>query len=250
MRKNKTKKSSKISKKLIIAAIVSTAVFMIVSVTVFYTLFYRKSDTYEIMFPDLVGSYEEDIKPNEKFEIKKNYVFSDIYPKGVVISQSPNGLTTQKIPIGTTPVLTVNISLGKESFVMPDLTGKTPVEAQRILRQMQCKSQIVRIYDDSGKIILETVTGSYPEANQTLHVGDEVIIYIQTPRATQRFLLPDFIGLDIDDAIDLLSDLGVNYEIIEGFDSNASEWEVISQAPAPNVYIDKKTTVIITINSD
>lgn len=250
MRKNKTKKDNKISKKLIIAAIVSTVVFAAVSTAVFYTLFYRKSDTYELMFPDLVGSYEENIKPNEKFEIKKNYIFSDIYPEGVVISQSPNGLTTQKIPIGTTPILTVNISMGKESFVMPELAGKSPAEAHRILRQMQCRTQIVRIFDDSDKISSETVTESYPKANQTVHVGDDVVLYVRTPRAVSRFLLPDFIGLDIDEAILLLSDIGLNYEIIEGFDSNASGREVISQTPAPNNYIDENTTVIITVNSD
>ena len=250
MRKNKTKKSNKISKKLIIAAIISTVVFAAVSVSVFYTLFYRKSDTYEIMFPDLVGSYEQDIKTDSRFNMEKNYVFSDIYPKGVVISQSPNGLAAQKIPSGTIPVLTVNISLGKESFVMPDLTGKTPAEAQRIIRQMQCKTQIVRIFDDTGEMYSESVTGSYPEANKTVSVGDEVTIYIQTPRKPPKILLTNLIGLDIDDAIDLLLGLGVNYEITEGFGANAAEWEVISQSPAPNNYIDQKTTVIITVNSD
>ena len=250
MQKNKSNKSNKISKKLIIAAIISTVVFAAVSVAVFYTLFYRVSDTYEIMFPDLVGSYEQDIQTDSRFNIEKNYIFSDIYPKGVVISQSPNGLSAQKIPSGTIPVLTVNISLGKESFVMPDLSEKNLAEAQRILRQMQCKVQIVRIYDDSGEIVSETVTKSYPEANQTLRVGDEVILYIKTPRAVSRILLPNIMGLDIEDAIDLLAGLGVDYEITEGFDSNAAEWEVISQSPAPNNYIDKKTTVIITVNSD
>ncbi len=249
MQKNKENKG-KISKKLIIAAIISTVVFATVSAAVFYTLFCRKSDTYELMFPDLVGSYEQDIKADSRFNIEKNYIFSDIYPEGVVISQSPNGLSAQKIPSGTTPVLKVNISLGKESFVMPDLSGMTPVGARRIIRQMQCTTRVVRIYDDSGKISSEVVVGSYPEADRTLRAGDEVIIYVQAPRAIQRILLPDIIGLDIDDAIDLLSSLGVNYEIIEGFDSNAAEWEVISQSPAPNNYIDKKITVTITVNSD
>ena len=250
MQKNKTKKSNKISKKLIIAAIISTVVFMIVSVAVFYTLFYRKSDTYELMFPDLVGSYEQDIKSDSRFNIEKNYIFSDIYPKGVVISQSPNGLSAQKIPSGTVPVLTLNVSLGKESFVMPDLLGKTPAEARRILRQMQCNVQMVRIYDDSDECISESVIRSYPEANQTVFVGDEVIIYVQMPRTTPNILIPSVMGLDIEDAIEILSDLGINYEITEGFNSNAAEGEVISQAPAPNNYIDKKTTVTITVNLD
>ncbi len=250
MRKNKTKKSNKISKKLIIAAIISTVVFAAVSAAVFYTLFYRKSDTYELMFPDLVGSYEQDIKADSRFSIEKNYIFSDIYPKGVVISQSPNGLSAQKIPSGTKPVLTVNISLGRESFSMPDLTGSSLAEAQRRIRQMQCSARIVRIYDDSDEFFQETVTGSYPEANRTVSVGDEVIIYIITPRKSPKILLPNLVGLDVDDAIDRLAGLGINYEITEGFDSNAAEWEVITQSPAPNNYIDKTTTVTITVNSD
>lgn len=249
MQKNKQNKG-KISKNLIIAAVVSTVAFALISTAVFYTLFYRRSDSYELMFPDLVGSYEQDIPSNESFEIKKNYVFSDIYPKGVIMSQSPNGLSAQKIPKGTKPTLTVNISLGKESFEMPDLSGMSLADAELILRQMQCKMQIVRIYDDSSEQSSETVLRSYPGADGTVYVGDEVTLYVRTPRAVEKILLPSLIGLDVEDAVQMLSELGVNYEIIEGFDTNSDEGEVISQAPAPNVYIEKTTTVIITVNSD
>lgn len=250
MRKNKSNKSNKISKKLIVAAIISTLVFMTVSATVFCTLFYRRSDTYELMFPDLVGSYEQDIKADARFNIEKNYVYSDIYPKGVVISQSPSGLSAQKIPNGRIPTLTLNISLGKESFAMPDLSGKSLAEAQLIIRGMQCGARIVKVYDDSGENISESVIRSYPDADQTVFIGDEIILYVRAPRGVQRIMLPDFIGNKVEHAIGVLSGLGVGYEITEGFDPNAVEGEVISQTPAPNIYIDKNTTVIITVNSE
>lgn len=250
MQKNKTKKTNKISKKLIIAAVVSAVAFAFASTAVFYTLFYRRSDTYELIFPDLVGSYEQDIPSDERFDINKNYIYSDIYPKGVIISQSPSGLSAQKIPNGTTPVLTVNISLGKESFAMPDLSGMSLGDAQIFIRQMQCKTRIVRVYDDSAEFLPEIVLRSYPQADGRVFVGDEIVLYIQTPRAVEKHLLRDFVGLDVEDAARILSEHGVRYEIMEGFDSNAAEGEVISQSPAPNIYIDKNTTVTITVNSD
>ncbi len=251
MQKTNKENKGKISKKLIIAAVVTTVAFAFASTAVFYALFYRKSDTYELMFPDLVGSYEQDIQTDSRFNIEKNYIFSDIYPKGVVISQSPNGLSAQKIPRGTVPTLTLNISLGKESFIMPDLSGMTLTDAERMLRQMQCKARIVRIYDDdSTESFAETVLRSYPGANGSVFLGDEVVLYIQTPRAVEKCLIPSLVGLDVENAARILSSLGVSYEITDGFDSNAAEGEVISQSPAPNNYIDKKTTVIITVNSD
>lgn len=246
MQKNRRENKGKISRKLIIAAVVTTVAFAITSIAVFYTLFYRKIDAYEYTFPDFVGSYEADL-PSSDFEIKKNYVPSDIYPEGVIISQSPDGLSAKKIKKGQSPVLTINISSGKESFVLPDLTGVSLREAETALRQLQAKVKVVRIYGDFD---VERVSETKPQAEEIIHTGDTVILYVETPKRIDRVKLPSVIGLDVDEAARVLTEAGLEFEIEEGFDFDKNTGEVIFQSPVPNAYINKETKVTITVNTD
>ena len=246
MQKNKRVNKGKISRKLIIAAVVTTVVFALTSIGVFYTLFYRKTETYEFTFPDFVGSYEENL-PRTDFKIEKNYVPSDIYPKGVIIFQSPEGLSAKKIPRGQVPILTLNISAGKESFALPDLSGMSLQEAEGLLLQMQAKAKIVRLYGDYDD---EVVRNSSPQADKTVYAGDTVILYVETPKRVERVKLPSVMGLDILDAARILTEAGLEFEIEEGFDFEKNAGVVLFQSPVPDTYISKDTKVTITVNSD
>lgn len=179
MKSRKIKKSTKVSKKLIAVAVISILVFCATTATVAYKLFYRKSEAYEYIFPDFVGSYEADLPDPSDYVIKKNYISSDIYPEGVVISQSPDGLSEKKIPIGQTPTLTLTVSLGRERFEMPNLSGLTLQNAKIELARMQCKVMTVRLYGDFED---ERVAYSSRAAGSRVYIGDEVVIYVQTPR--------------------------------------------------------------------
>ena len=136
MKSKKTKKSIKVSKKLIAVAVISILVFCATAATVASQLFYRKAAAYEYIFPDFVGSDEADLPDPSGYVIKKNYISSDIYPEGVVISQSHDGLSEKKIPIGQTPTLTLTVSLGREKFEMPNLSGLTLQNAKIELSRM------------------------------------------------------------------------------------------------------------------
>lgn len=246
MQKSKPK-TYKISKKLIICAIVSSLVFVLVSVAVFFTLFYRISDTYEFVYPDLAGSYEQDIKQDEKISVRKNYVSSETHPKGVVISQYPEGLSVKKIPRGQRPSLVLNISTGREEFVMPSLEGLTVNSAQSILRSMQCDVTLVRLYEECEE---EIVISTLPAAQSSICAGDSITLYVRTPRREERVKVPDVMGMDISLAQSVLEDAGFNYRIEYGYDTNREPSEVILQQPVPYTYAQKGREIILTINSD
>lgn len=246
MRKNR-QKTEKISKKLIIFAIASTLVFVIVSIAVFFTLFYRVSDTYEFVYPDLAGSYERDIIQDDKISVRKNYVSSETHPKGVVISQYPEGLSVKKIPKGQRPSLVLNISTGREEFVMPSLSGVSVREAQSVLRGMQCDVTLVRLYEDCEE---ETVLSTLPSEHSNICAGDRITLYVRTPRLEERVKIPDVMGMDISLAQSILSDAGFKLVIEYGYDTNREPSEVILQQPIPYTYVKKGSEIILTVNKD
>ncbi len=169
----------KISKKLLICAVVSVLTFCVVSAGVLYSLFYRQPIGEEFTFPDFEGSPEDGIRSVDGMRIEKQYANSDVIPEGVVISQSPPPLSVIKIQKGQIPTLTLNISLGRESFVLDDLGGCELSEAKRYLREMLCEIKVVRIYGDFAD---ELVSATYPEKNSRIFAGDRVILYVQTKK--------------------------------------------------------------------
>lgn len=238
---------NEISKKLIICAAVSTLIFAAMSIFVFFSLFYRKNESVEVVFPDLEGSLESDIGEYSGLKIQKNYISSDIYPEGVVVSQSPKGLSGVKIKKGQTPTLTVNISTGREKFVLEDLAQKTLGEARTYLRGKLCQIKIIRLYGDFEQ---ESISYTSPESGSVLSVGDRVTLYVNTPNPEEFVRVPNIVGLELDEALRVLRREGIAFEIESCYTDGASPNTVVLLEPAPEMYINKKTAVKITVNSD
>ncbi|MBE6547985.1 MAG: PASTA domain-containing protein [Ruminococcaceae bacterium] len=244
---HKIKPNKKITtKKLAIFAGVSVLIFSAVVTLMFFVLFWRKNETYGFVFPDYVGSYDSSALQKNGMTVNRNYVNSEIYPEGVVISQYPEGLSEKRIKKGQSPVLTLNISAGREKFVLPELSEKTPNQALIILRGMQCEARIVKIYGDFSE---KKVSSSFPQAGSTVRVGDRVTLYVETPKVKSVKEIPSVIGLDERSAVRELTAQGFDVEVEDGFDMFAMSGEVISQYPMANTYA-AQNTVKITVNSD
>lgn len=238
---------NKISKKLLIGAIVSTLLFISVSIFVFFSLFYRKNESVEVTFPDLEGSLEGDIGEYPNIKIQKNYISSDIYPEGVVVSQSPKGLSGVKIKKGQIPTLTLNISTGREKFTLEALSGKTLPEAKMYLREKMCDIKIIRLYGDFER---ESISHTSPVSGSIMSVGDRVTLYVNTPNREDYVRVPDVAGLELTEALRVLRQEKIVFEIEYCYKQGAAENTVVSQEPAPETYMNRKSAVKITVNSD
>lgn len=244
--------------RLAVAAGVSALICAAVVISILVYIF-RKGECYEVTYPDYVGSYEAALSGTADLEIVKKYVSSEQYPKGVIISQYPEGLSSHRIFRGEKPTLTLSISTGRECFEMPELCGVALRRALIELGKMQCTASIVRVYDeydeyddqdipDGGEVI-----ASYPHAGESICSGERVILHVRSKRAHEDIRMPSLIGLSIADARETVAELGgvlfVNgYDVSECELQNEDGRRVIYQCPPEGAYISRGCEVDVTVN--
>lgn len=229
---------------LIFAAVTVLAVSVLCGV-LFYLLFYRKSQGRTVTYPELVGSLESQLPSLSEYDVKKIYVHSDIYPRSVVISQSPEGLSRRKT-LKARPELEIRISAGRESAEMPELSGRSLYEARVELGKMGCRIKTVKIYGEEHDRVLK----SYPAAGKSISSGQSVVLYVGAQARESTLRVPRLAGLELDTAVELVEGLGLEYEICEAYDSQKERGEVISQYPPAESILPSGVRVKIYINSD
>ena len=118
------------------------------------------------------------------------------------------------------PYLGVERSMEGEAFSMPDFTGMTEKEVKAALKE--------------GKITLtaigdgETVTGQLPAAGQSVLPGSEVLVYLGEPTRERRVTVPDFTGMNRQQASQAAGQLGLSIIPI-GSDAISTNVTVCSQ---------------------
>ncbi len=164
-----------------------------------------------------------------KLELKVvNRLFSSNYPLGTIISQKPAPGTEKRIQSQVEVVL----SRGTQLVRVPDLIGKTQVEAQLALEEAGLKI---------GDILSASVQGSpegtvvrqFPAENTTIEWGASVSVTINST-AGNMVQIPNFIGRPLSEVRAELGSLGLVYNQATATTSNIySEGVVVDQRPVP-----------------
>jgi stage V sporulation protein D (sporulation-specific penicillin-binding protein) len=121
-----------------------------------------------------------------------------------------------------------------KSTVVDDLTGKTAAEAQKILKDLGlgCKTL------GSG----ETVTGQIPAAGKAVPGGSEVLLYLGDEPPENTVQVPDFKGLNRQQASDAAGALGL-YILVSGNSSVDLDVRVVSQSIGAGTEVPVGTTI-------
>ena len=122
---------------------------------------------------------------------------------------------------------------GKE-IVMEDLTDLTAADAERKLKEIGLTAK----FSGSG----ETVTGQIPAAGQTVPSGSEVLLYLGEEPAEELAAVPDFTGMNRQQAADAAGKLGL-YILVTGNDAISTT----VTATAQNIPTDTQVPVGTTI---
>lgn len=121
------------------------------------------------------------------FTVKIEEVIDEKVAEGIVISQSAK--KGESVPYGSEITLTVSKGDGKVSVIMPNVLGKTEVEAKSKLEELKLSVK-VNYAEEETKTNGIVITQSYPE-NQSLKEGDLVEITVN------RLLITKNISLDL-----------------------------------------------------
>lgn len=204
MRKNKGKLMP-----YVLTALLSAVVFVAVSVFLFADLFFVKDKMKVVDVPSFVGVNESDIS-NGEFEIERAYVFSDNAERGTVISQSHKGRA--KIPEGEKYTLKITVSLGRETHILPNLSGLDIYKASGIIREMGCVPKTVFSESEEQP---DGVLFSLPKAGSELREGDVVTIYVAKRKSPKTVRVPDFYGCSLNNLQSQVEDVGLALGKIE-----------------------------------
>lgn len=123
--------------------------------------------TYNEAVNDLLG---KGIKENQ---IKKEETYSDTTPANQIISQTPKE-GAEAIPDKTQVILSV--SLGTNKITLPDLAGKSDVEAKNSLKDYGLEYDETEEFSDD--VAKDKVIRTEPGAGQTVKIGDTVKVVI------------------------------------------------------------------------
>ena len=95
----------------------------------------RPPETVEI--PDFCGLDVGNIKTEEWLDVDVEYRFDESTPAGVVFSQTPTGGSRRRLPEDGEPCrVTVVVSLGRESILLPPMAGRDVYEVATELRNL------------------------------------------------------------------------------------------------------------------
>ena len=124
---------------------------------------------------------------------------------------------------------------GKE-IVMEDLTDLTAADAERKLKEIGLTAK----FSGSG----ETVTGQIPAAGQTVPGGSEVLLYLGEEPAEELAAVPDFTGMNRQQAADAAGKLGL-YVLVTGNDAISTTVTATAQNIPADTQVPMGTTITL-----
>ena len=168
---------------------------------------------------------------------------SDDVPEGQVYDQSPAAGT--KVDVHTQ--VTINISSGKEKFSLDDVTGMQYQQAQA---QLENDGLVVSLeFDYSDSVGSDKVISTSPKAGSRVAKGDTITITASKGKETKTTTVPNLLGQNIDDAIQMIKDAGLTYNgKSSDYSDSYSENQVMNQSISAGKTVDEGTTISLTVS--
>ena len=197
----------------------------------------------QVTMVDLTGMTEKEAidKLKElKLGYKKEEVASDQYPEGQVCGQSVK--KGDKVAANTT--VTIQISTGKGDTNVPNVVGQTESSAINAIKTAGFKHNVNYEYSDQeqGKVIAQS-----PNANSKAKSGDTITITVS--QGSEKAKVPSVVGQSQSSATAALSAAGLNVTVTTENSDSVASGNVISQSIDSGKYVEKGTTVNITVSS-
>lgn len=199
-----------------------------------------------VTVPDLSKRTEDEAKAAlKKLRLGVNVQTgtSDDVPEGQVYDQSPAAGT--KVDVHTQ--VTINISSGKEKFSLDDVTGMQYQQAQA---QLENDGLVVSLeFDYSDSVGSDKVISTSPKAGSQVAKGDTITITASKGKETKTTIVPNLLGKNIDDAIQMIKDAGLTYNgKSSDYSDSYSENQVMNQSISAGKTVEEGTTISLTVS--
>ena len=202
--------------------------------------FYSINEHIKHKIPDIIGvelekGYNKISSMNNDYTIKITKQFNDGVDKGYIIDTIPQKGKTAS----DKSTVEIIVSMGK-AIVVPDLTNNTEDEAINQINSLGLKTEV--IYEYSENIGKGRVVKSIPECGSIVEADSIVEIVVSKGK---RIVMPDIIGMNTEEGIAILKELGVEVITKKVFDTQETLGKIIEcDVSAGESILDNKVTII------
>lgn len=163
--------------------------------------------------------------------------------KTYVVDQNPSPFSTRK-----TRDLTLTVSLGSQTVVMPDLTMCMYTKAEVYLSNMGLKPVVKRVHDVS--IMENYIIRTEPSQGETVKMGDTVTLYVSMGSEIEFVPMPNLVGKTEEEAKRLLTENSITKVEVVTVKSARPSGEVLEQDVAEGTSVPKETAEIVLTVSE
>ena len=211
----------------------------------------------DLTVPNVVGiqwdSLQNDAQYQEyrdQFEFQVGgYQTSDNHDEGEILDQTPDSGTTV-VDSEKKTTITVTVCSGSSTKQMPQVVGKTPEEARLLLDQLNdefnlnLKVTTSSEYSDTEEGL---VCRTDPLEGFDLQKGDTVTLYISLGKEPKEVAMPSVLGMDQEEAKQMLDGLDILYEIQVQENSNYGPNQICYQSISEGTMIKVGDTVTLYV---
>ena len=217
-------------------AIISCSLVVVVALVIFLitlfngSLFTKPQKLIEV--PKLIGLQYDDLQEYPGFDIRREEVYDDTYPVGMIIAQKPDA--GDQVVEGTKLIATVSLGPVPKIVTMDNLIGLDETSAKNRLDSFDLNLNIVVEEASSEEIEVGKVIRTIPEEGKELHKYDNIILYVSTGPEINISAMPNVVDKSEAMAKNILDsqELDLDITVKEVYDSEVSKGNIVKTEPA------------------
>lgn len=201
----------------------------------------------DVQIPNLVGMTKEEAEKTAK-DLKLELDFKEEYDEtveaGKIISQDPKYI--ENYTIKQKSKITVVISKGTETVIVPKVKGMTKDEAVKALEDLNLKVEII---EETSKTVEEGIVISQDVKEDTeVNAGSTVKITVSIGTGIVMVDVPGVVGKTEQEAKNVLTAAGLKVNVNYSEDTTKDNGIVLSQGTEAGKSVEQNSTVTITVN--
>ena len=229
------------------AAIAAVLLLAVGWITVDILIRPREQTPPTVEIPDFCGLDVGDIAVEEWLLVNIEHQYDEDTPAGEIFAQTPVGGSRRRLTEGKECQVTVVVSLGKESILLPHMAGRDVYEVATELRNL---GLVVNTVMQSSPREVGRVLSAEPKAGESVPKGATVTLTVSCGETQQTVTVPNLCGLSRADALIRLWLCRLNVgEVVEAF-SNAPKGTVFRQSHTAGTVVLPGTKITIYISQE
>ena len=229
------------------AAVAAVLILAVGWITADILLKPREKTPPTVEIPNFCGLHVDNLAIGEWLSVNVEYQYDEAAPAGEVFSQTPIGGSRRRLSEGEKCQVTVVVSLGKESILLPHMAGRDVYEVATELRNL---GLVVNTVMQSSPREVGRVLTAQPRAGESVPKGTTVTLTVSCGEAQQTVTVPSLQGLSRADALIRLWLCRLNVGEVVEMSSDAPKGTVLQQSHTAGTVVLPGTKITIYISQE